>query len=80
MKKALVVFVILLLSSFNSHSYEETFFGPFFEFKKDSNSKVYAFRPIFCKLISSISPKILWGIVILLIIGFIKAISTLAVE
>ena len=41
---------------------------------------VYAFRPIFCKLISSISPKILWGMVILLIIGFIKAISTLAVE
>jgi len=47
MKNILVLFVILLLSSFNSHSYEETFFGPFFEFKKDSNSKVYAFRPIF---------------------------------
>ena len=30
----------------NSLAYEETFFGPFFEFKKDSGSKVYAFRPL----------------------------------
>ena len=44
MKNIILVFFILFLP-IQSFAYEETFLGPFFEFKKDSGSKVYAFRP-----------------------------------
>ena len=47
MKKQLFLIFFLFFFSNPSFAYEETFFGPFFEFKKDSGSKVYAFRPIF---------------------------------
>ena len=43
--KIILLFFIFLIPN-NSLAYEETFFGPFFEFKKDSGSKVYAFRPL----------------------------------
>ena len=36
--------------------------------------------PILCKVISSVSSKILYGIVILAIAGLMKAINTVAVE
>ena len=39
-----------------------------------------ALFPTFLSVISSVSPSILWGIVILLINGFTKAISIVAVE
>jgi len=47
MKKILFLILFIFSSFHPAFSYEESFLGPFFEFKKDSGSKVYAFRPLF---------------------------------
>ena len=47
MTKSLLILFFILLFPTSSPSYEQTFFGPLLEFKKDSGSKVYAFRPLF---------------------------------
>ena len=47
MKKFFLFLLFTVLLPSLSFSYEETFLGPIFEYKKDENSKVYAFRPLF---------------------------------
>ena len=47
---------------------------------KNSEKVIKALFPIFFSVISSVSPSILWGIVILLMKGLKKAISIVAVE
>ena len=47
MKKFFLFLLFTILLPSLCFSYEETFLGPIFEYKKDENSKVYAFRPLF---------------------------------
>ena len=47
MKKLFLILFLFFISANKSFCYDQTFFGPILEFKKDSGSKVYAFRPLF---------------------------------
>ena len=47
MRKYILFIFFVFIIPISSMSYEQTFFGPLLEFKKDPGSKVYAFRPLF---------------------------------